>query len=273
MKVAVLLCGQLRTVGMCGPAIRRFFEAYSPDYFMHTWTADTWNTSKPFAETKLQDRFPKATPKERIDEALTIFNPLFHKIEPFKFFEWPVSQAQQYSYMQANRLLADSTKLTGRGYDVVVKCRMDVIWHPDARFNPEPVNENTLYVSLAFNDDYGFPCVTDRWFYGKPSVMNRLGEMFYWTRDHIRGLKHVLSDAEHRRRVHSYVLPEHALRTFCTEQNIDVDVRHAGGPSNEIEVIVRKEAQDLGLDPVKDFLRIKDIQTALWAADKVKPSQ
>lgn len=262
MKIAVCLSGQLRTAPYCAPIIRRYFESHNPDYFLHTWSHDNWRTSLPEASRKPEDELPIPVPEGIYERVVAEFNPIAHRQDPMPTLGWAVSQSQQLSFLRSFELLEG----TGQTYDVVVKCRMDVIWHPDVRFTPGPVDENHVYVSLKFADDKGFPCVTDRIFYGTHATMRRLSELYEVTKQKIVEARKITSyHPDHPRLVHTYLLPEQALFTFCVERGITLqETNQMHGP----EIIVRKGAVEQGLNLLAEYEQVMKIQHDLWKADR-----
>ena len=251
MRVAVCLSGQLRTCNTAAPGILRFFKDLNPDYFIHTWFENEWHDKD---SDKINIAETEQIEYESCLKATQLFNPTAVILESntVKQFEVPVSQAQQYSMMRANQIKRKHEQLNSFTYDLVIKCRFDLIWPPNEKIRvPIEIDPNGLYVSYVdYKQNKELPMILDRYFYGSSKTMDTIANIYNETCERIKFSE--LAEPQND----PTLMPEAMLYQYCMDKKISIL------PMACIEVIVRKNA--IGLDHLKDFIEIRSIHNNFY---------
>lgn len=242
-KVAVCLSGQLRTFKTAAPGILRYFERLNPDYFIHTWTHNTWRGKD--ADKKL-DLAPSPIPAEDFDKLLEFYKPIKHIIEPYKHFYYEVGVSQQYSNLKSMTLRQQHEQEQGFKYDIVVKCRPDIIWNSIEVFPFSTIKDNTFYASHVDrtsnpNHHYTF----DRIYFGTSETMDTVADLYYKTATLIASILKTKNTPS------PFIMPEEGLHKWLEENGIRTEM------NGHHEIIVRRDAD--GLHHLDDLAQIKQI--------------
>jgi hypothetical protein len=246
-RIAICLSGQLRTFETAYPGILRYFNSVNPDYFIHTWSANTWhkkNVEKviPHIHTQIDE--------DDINLAVSIFNPKKYQIDKNKIFDVDMSQSQQFSAMSSNELKKQYEIENNFKYDVVVKCRFDIIWNPLTEFNITNVDEKTIFFSYIDRNQFPeYPMALDRVYFGNSQTMDEISQIYFVTTDYIE-----------KRINNKFIESEHGLYQMCCNLNLDIKETH------NHEIIVRKQAE--GLNHITDFEKIKQIHLDFFNMNK-----
>jgi len=238
MKIAICLSGQLRTFKTTYPGIVRYFDSLNTDYFIHTWSANTWHKTN---KEKVIPHIHTQIDKSDIDLAIELFNPKKYQIDKNKIFDVDVSQSQQYSALMCNNIKKKYEDENNFKYDIVVKCRFDLLWPVNKIFETKNFQKNTVYFSYIERTKFPeFPMAMDKMYYGDSNTMDKISEIYYFTENLFsKGIKTKIIE------------PEPALYKFCNDLQIEIIERY------NHEIIVRKQAE--GLNHITDFEKIKQI--------------
>lgn len=178
MKIAVCLSGQMRTAEKCVDRIKEFFSDYYVDYFMHTWNQEEeyFKESDKMIKPRLRNLdlglFEKV--KSILDAKVATRD---DKIQ----VEYPSVFAQQLSMLKCFEQCQQYSASTGTQYDIIIKCRFDLIWRPCMRFSiPDKFSNDTLYASGIERGK-----ILDRFFFGSPKVMEPVLSIFRFSESNL----------------------------------------------------------------------------------------
>ena len=242
MKIAICLSSESRTYKTCVEHIKNFFGSCGAeiDYFIHTWNKNSWADIP-------ADKSSYYVEHLNIDELkfnlIELYNPKSIVIEPQeKNFILPMSLYQQYSAYYANMLKSQYELANNFHYDVVVKCRMDIIWPAHMKFDPAIVRDNScVYLpAIAYNLNPLHPMAWDRMYFGTSLAIDRVSLVF---KDTLHRMNIGICDSTTR--------PEESLYNFFKRSNISIV------ETKLYDIIVRRSAKDL--DVSKDFSEIERI--------------
>lgn len=236
-KIAVCISGQLRS-GIQGIEVfRKFFSTLGNyDVFYHTWTLDK-DTSNKVQELYSPVQFLEEPPAD-IVEVGNFGNML-------------------YSIMMANELKKRYEIENNFRYDLVIKTRFDLIFHPTALFPTTPILPRTIYSTGGNtginNTDYEHHGISDLIFWGDSQSMDIATNTFrYYKYTALyndiflkHGIKMDVSDY--------YLSPGTLIYQKTIEQNI-AHIRWVPGIN---EIPWRNNA--LHLNPFTDYDKIRDI--------------
>ncbi|MBN8550160.1 MAG: hypothetical protein J0M12_12655 [Deltaproteobacteria bacterium] len=179
MRVALCLSGMPRSFKKCADGLfRNFIDIYKPDIFISTWLSEM-----------VDDAFPETdSPHELID----LYKPLKFDIEiynekrkasfetnPFKnfsdrggrsvsrmipmFYKIHLADMHRFYYEQENKF----------AYDVVVRCRTDILLHKPVQLEaPAP---NTLYFPVKNSTSN----VNDQFWYSDSATASQICGLYY----------------------------------------------------------------------------------------------
>lgn len=126
MKIALCLSGYVRTYRRCFDALKAFvLEPLNPDVFIHTWDRESTDGEA----TDIDDIRSLYRPVSTLMEDRQAV-PLHCLIDDSKWSGtvmpslWPMT----YSLFMANRLKQQSELSRGFSYDVVIRCRFDLLF-------------------------------------------------------------------------------------------------------------------------------------------------
>jgi len=245
MRVAVLLTGQPRTFETAAPGILRYFSKANPDYFIHVWNHDT---------TRYRDAEKKGVvttnqvQKETFNKIVKFYNPISIKIDEDKKFIYSSTLPQLYSLMHANNLKKNYELVNEFQYDIVVKCRFDLIWNHNLFFDPVELVHNSAYFSWidnTYNNSVSrpgnYPFAHDRIYYANSIVMDHLANQY----------NNCMTLLKRKPSNEMICSPEALLYKYCRDSNIQMNV------TNAHETIVRHNAS--GLHHITDYHKINKI--------------
>jgi hypothetical protein len=236
-KVAICISGQLRS-GIQGIEVfRKFFSSLGNyDVFYHTWELE------PTVSKRVQELY---TPVQFIEE------PSIDVAEVGNF------GSMLYSIMMANELKKRHEIENSFRYDLVIKTRFDLIFHPTSTFPITHILPRTIYSAGGNtginNTDYEHHGISDLIFWGDSQSMDLAANTFrYYKYTALyndiflkEGVKMDVSDY--------YLSPGTMIYQKTTEHNI-AHIRWAQGIN---EVPWRDSA--LHLNPIKDYDKIREI--------------
>lgn len=241
MRIAVCLSGQLRTFRDCLPGLLRFFEQHGVDFFFHSWLTNDWMLSdKDKAAWIYEHETIQASDVRLVVDTL---KPKKYQTDNTKHWDMAVSQSQQFSALVSNSLKCQYELEQGWQYDCVVKCRFDLVWHPECIFNiPNDFDTEALYVTdYPFCDPANAYMTLDRFYFGSSTTMNVVADVFYETNRILAGrAAFQLQNDEHWK-----LSPELFLYTYLNNKKI-LQIQH-----HLYECIVRK--QSIGLHHIDDY--------------------
>lgn len=180
MRVALCLSGAPRSFKRCVENLRRnFIDLYKPDIFISTWRFESPD-----------ERFPETdTP----DELVELYNPLKFDIEifnarrkatfetnPFKsfadqqgstvsrmlpmFYKIYLSDLHRFMYEKENQFT----------YDVVVRCRSDLLFHSPVQLEKPPAN------AVCFPEKNSTSHVNDQFWYCDSETSTQMCSLYYF---------------------------------------------------------------------------------------------
>jgi hypothetical protein len=241
MKVAVCISGQPRTAEICVPHIKRFFSNVTPDYYFHMWDKNQWI----FHASDLDPTEEELVSTNVIEYVISELSPVAYKIDKHPaphIFEQSISQLDSFN---------KSLQLINGLYDVIVKCRFDIIWNPTVKFSlPLLVTPNTLYATHIGKSKDLHNMVNDRFFFGDSNTMYALTNV----RDEV--MAHPQFNGS---KGSMLIFPEGAIYTYCEKHNIQIKLATY---DNFQEVIVRKQCA--GMDACIDFDEILKVHNNFY---------
>ena len=232
----------------CASRILDFFSAHNTHFFIHTWENEDVLLKR--SDKVHKNSNTKHIASDEFNEVCSLFNPKKFMIEPPIDFTLPMTQSQQYSFLQSHSLKTAFENESNVRYDVVVKCRFDVIWHPFINFQlPENFDPSTLYVSKVDNAPRR-PVMLDRFFFSGSEVMSKISTLFSYSSEKLKDLKHLHVFPGIRPNPGLY--PEEIFYSFVN-QELKIKIRE----HLMMECIMRETAAHL--DVYKDFDEIRKI--------------
>jgi hypothetical protein len=200
MKVAILLTGQMRryTDAEVQHSLQKYLGLFdSADIFISTWSDR--GVSHNHGDVKW-----RGDEKDGITEAeLRRIYPLAKRIAIHDLaawerslegcwktvytegFEWnglPIRGTvvpQLFGLWDANRLRCEYEAVTGARYDLVIRCRPDVVFAPQSRSLYESAIPNTVYAINCKSTGAYYPQrIYDIFFFGDPKAINQLCEAY-----------------------------------------------------------------------------------------------
>jgi hypothetical protein len=200
MKVAILLTGQMRRY--TDPEVQHSLQKYlglfdSADIFISTWSdrgvshnhGDVkWRGDEKdgITEAELRRIYPQAR-RIAIHDLAAWERSLegCWKTVYTEGFEWNgahirgTAVPQLFGLWDANCLRCEYETATGARYDLVIRCRPDVVFAPQSRSLYESAIPNTVYaINCKTTGAYYPQRIYDIFFFGDPKVMNQLCEAY-----------------------------------------------------------------------------------------------
>lgn len=173
MKVAWLFFGLPRSPGVTSENFLRLMKLYDSEVVAHFWTCDENGKEDYYKrEWNLAGRKPRpvvslSTHLDAVAEFKQIYSPARLMVEPCIIAKLPVKTFRSYYGQQsAQRAL---NLIDPKQFDIIVRCRTDVVVHPKEVTKLPFDGSNKLYSLGAFFD----PAirVNDTFMYGCPDVM------------------------------------------------------------------------------------------------------
>tara|TARA_B110000259_G_C13953411_1_gene377713 strand:- start:70 stop:1140 length:1071 start_codon:yes stop_codon:yes gene_type:complete len=156
MKIAVFLVGQWRGTSYdCSKYLKKIFEDYDTDYYIHTWESFSGKTINNNTEDSILDFDDYIHTSDDIEKIRNSYpnvvsmqvgstksmNSISQHCESTDLSSFP----QFYCAYEANKARMVYENMNGFHYDVIVKLRPDIIFGPDAI---EGFKKNIEYVKL-----------------------------------------------------------------------------------------------------------------------------
>jgi hypothetical protein len=271
-RIAVCLTGQLRTWEMCVESIRRFFElqqiehvaephTVEIDYFIHTWDTNLWRRG--MGHNREQQ---KIDPKEfaRVRKAYSpkgmVVDPLGSEYVPARPWD-----GLFYSVMRAVNLKRRYELENGFEYDLVIKTRFDTVFPPHKVFPSHQMQALMAYTSQPVSkfriENHGND-FHDVLYYGDSATMDIVADFSRYYRTVCPNGERVVPITNGLWEDHStncYKLgPGTYLYRYLTSLNIHPEAEMVGCQNIDYTV-VREEAMERGLCPIRDFQEVKRI--------------
>lgn len=265
MKIAVCISGQSRTWRTAIDNIKSYFNIGAEvDYFIHTWDTNTYRNSN---EIVTQKKDYKIVGNEE-EEIKTAFNPVLFESDEYTFENYGRNwQALFYSFMKSVWLKKQYEIKNDFVYDIVVKTRFDINFYQDGfakppipfkKFYLHKINPLTAYTVNntfgRFPTEFNYPSFDDVFFYSDSTTMDIISNLYRWNQkiiesaDEKRKYGHFIDDIE------NFCGPGVLLYRYLKLWNIH--------PHCEIPIpyyVVRKEAEELGLNGLTDWQKIYKI--------------
>lgn len=164
MKIAVCFSGNIRTGVNAFPNIKRYFGPLfdNIDFFVHTW--DLEDVAPPFLECyenrsllfyHLRNYIPYNLQETKIHKFNQLYNPKRFVVDP-PLQKTTVEKPMWVSLQRSLDLMREYENLNNFKYDIVVKLRPDILFHPGAssfKKDIDLVRKNTLVVCNLQPDD------------------------------------------------------------------------------------------------------------------------
>lgn len=183
-KVAVCISGQTRIWKTAVPSLLKFFSDIKADvyFFGHTWDTNSWRngvTGEYIDEvcdahklrTELLDRIPFT--KLRIDSQLPYFNGSSNVV-------WgPMAK----SLMYANYLKCEWEQEHDEKFDLVVRGRFDLVYHPDQRLQQfvdlNNISPSKLYCQMTeMPQEQWLMAIDDTMYFGASHIMDIIDQFY-----------------------------------------------------------------------------------------------
>lgn len=245
--MAICLSGQPRTWRTAHSNIINFFDIPTPtgyddiaiDYFMHVWNYNTWwrgadkyaGDDEMVSATELQELRDAYTPKSFAVD---------HRLPDIKL-SW---RSLLYSFMRSTHLKKKYEVENHFEYDIVVKCRYDVVFDPRIKFSSIQVKPLTAYTTnpiIKFPREYYQNDFHDVMFWGDSMTMDLMAmvERFYTG---LSRIGHAQNRITNMRLGPGTLLYKHMVALGI----------HPQAPENcsYVYTVIREEAEKLGLDPM-----------------------
>ncbi len=176
-KIAVCLSGQLRTWKSAAANIKRFFSDVDVDFFIHSWSQSAERTG---LSTHSIDYNVEHTSDE-INQVVSTFNPVKCQFEPILKQDGFVQSRWVnlfYSLARSIKLKQQYEREKRIKYDIVVKCRFDLVFHPSLTFGK--------LLKMGLNDEcsvFASKYVFSRTINQLPgeNYMNQIDDCFFYT--------------------------------------------------------------------------------------------
>jgi len=179
MRVALCLSGMPRSFKKCADSMfRNFIDIYRPDVFISTWKSEIVDDA--FPETDSADELIETHKPIKFD--IEIFNEkrrASFETNPFKnfsdrggrsvarmipmFYKIHLADMHRFVYEQENKLT----------YDVVVRCRTDMLFHQPVKL--EAVQKNVVCFPVKNSTSH----VNDQFWYSDAATASQLCGIYY----------------------------------------------------------------------------------------------
>ena len=191
-NIAVCFVGEPRMYDILSDSIKAFFhnENHNVKYFCHTWNTNSYKMSSSDDDTIFEEysiEFIENDIKRYFD---------FEKLVVEKHFPTVKRDFnhQLYSETLCNLLKRQYEFENSMTFDIVVKCRFDLAFHPSVTFNdilPAELTEKTIYSNNEIKNSEGYvPSVDDIFYYGTSYSMDTVNSsIFFVAQDIHRNLQ------------------------------------------------------------------------------------
>lgn len=257
-RIAVCISGQSRTWRSTKDTFLEFFnfsdqlqnhQPITVDFFIHTWNINM------FEDVHVVPRNIEQCTD--IEDIKNFYNPKLMMVDNFyekkDFYHW---DALFYSFMKSVFLKKKWEIENDFVYDLVIKTRFDLIFNPSIKtfklHDITPLFAYTSHPIFKFPRELSQNCFDDVMFYSDSFTMDIISNLVK-VETKLRPLRQQNNFTNID--VSEYFGPGTLLYRHLIDNGI-----YPTTPKDEIHYLVyRKEAQDLNLDPVKDFYKIKEI--------------
>lgn len=269
MRIAICISGQSRTWKISSENIKRYFNinGCQVDYFIHTWDLNSYRRINDSIDNRMNININNI--EKEIRDSFNPVSMIFEKFDSNKYTHW---MPMFYSFMKSVWLKRKYELEKDFIYDLVVKTRFDV------NFPQEGINERGVSLDkfdipeilplVAYNsskkfDKFPYECnynsFYDVLFYSDSSTMDIISNLYQWYSDIIIRSKERISRNESVEDVEYFYGPGTLLYQYLNKYGIF--------PYSEISIphyIVRLEAEELGLDGIKDWKKILEISDRFY---------
>lgn len=257
-RIAICISGQSRTWRLTKDVFLNFFNFENQlqdgkqivvDFFIHTWDINMFEDvhTKPRKIEKNLD----------IEDIKSFYNPKLMIVDKYdnSYLYW---DHLFYSFMRSVFLKRKWEIQNDFIYDLVIKTRFDIIFDPSIKkFNLHKIDSLFAYTSrpvFKFYTEMGQNCFDDVMFYSDSFTMDIIANLINVEKK-LRPFRQMNNIANINNS--EFFGPGTLLYRHLVDNGI-----YPTSPKNEIYYLVcRKEAQDLNLDPIQDFDKIKEIST------------
>jgi hypothetical protein len=182
MKIAVCFVGQSRTYEHCADSINSFFSSAKGNefyFFGHTWDTNTYKYREGNnIVIHQEDNLDIPTIRQGLESKLK-FEKLIVEHEIYRPQSWA---SVFYSTMKSNFLKQMYEVENNMMFDLVIKARFDVCYHPGHRFEDffhHVVMEKTLYSNFGhMNMEFFLPNPDDVLYFGTSLTMDLVDSLF-----------------------------------------------------------------------------------------------
>lgn len=165
MKTALCLSGQIRSHHLVKESIKKHvIDVYNCDVFCHFWHKYDNEKFKNFYNSNCGYDYGRYDSK-KIDDVINFYNPVSLKYS-FPFIKQNTKSAL-YSRFESNKLKTEYEKNNNMKYDLVIKCRFDMLFKSDLKI--QEIEENTVYL---LNRPGGCGGYADWVVYGNSQIMD-----------------------------------------------------------------------------------------------------
>lgn len=254
MRIAVCLSGQPRVIEATIPSLLHFFSGeHEYDFFCHSWDYNTfkrlsknpipgqwpieWGGEEPVNADHLKHVLSRLSPKKCVVDSKNVLSN--------SRFAW---DSLFYSLMYANHLKKQYEIENNFRYDLVVRTRYDIVFHPSLKFTPNRDVNIDSYLDLYFGHisrmgyEYNRINASDTFFYGSSMAMDIISDVY-------KDIYHKLS----QKRLDDWEClgPGTSISDYAEDRNL----RLISLPLGEIRETVYRD-QMLPLDPMHNWDKI-----------------
>jgi hypothetical protein len=184
MRIAICLSGQPRSIQYTKNGILHHFSGnHTYDFFCHSWNANSWKIKKDQVNWGNTEKVDEVD----LETQLLEFSPKYYKISDSSVLGSNSSvpwQSLFYSFMYSVYLKKKYEIENNFRYDLVVKCRYDLAFDPNFKFNPKE-----KFHSLDINTAHGARMarvyqrtnVSDVIFFGSSTAMDIMADIYWHT--------------------------------------------------------------------------------------------
>lgn len=266
MRIAVCISGQPRTWRTAKDNILKYFELddVQVDFFIHTWDCNSFRKNGEI----LWDRQYESVSEFELEEITKAFNPKKIELETFSDKSHrSVWESIFYSFMKSVWLKRQYELENDFLYDIVIKTRFDINFHmqginsvnkPLNKFYIHPIRTLVAYSANngipKFPSEFNLNTFDDVYFYADSKTMDIISNIYYWYKDVLKLSHEQTYKQEFITNVAMFLGPGTILYKYLVDWGI-----HPYGEIFTPYYVVRKHAEDLKLDSLKDWDRIKSI--------------
>jgi hypothetical protein len=278
MRVAVCISGQSRTWKVAYKSILSFFDmGANVDFFIHTWDTNSYRDIDiprwECVDYKIEDNDEEYNIKKA-------FNPVYMIYEKYDSEKFKTNWSSMfYSFMKSVFLKTKYELENDFEYDIVIKTRFDINFpqkgvnslnEPINKFfihKVEPLTAYTTSPITRFQSEFYYLNFDDVFFYSDSKTMDLISNIYRW---YVKIQDIGQEEARQKlfiKNVTFFYGPGTLLYRYFTEFSI-----HMNNHVTYRYYVVRKEAEEQGLDGIDDWYDIKDISLS-WGNAQLKAIQ